>query len=1119
MSNHPNFIFFDKTGRRWMWCRFAIYVLASTGIFGGILFGLGFFVAPHTPPIQIHTAGLYRQDEYNEQLGAPGKLVKAPFSPTEEAPAMDHRPHLPTRSRRVSGEPPVIFGFYVPWNEQSFVSLKANSAHLTHVLAEWLILENGSGDLRDLTEPHVVEWSRMSHVPVLSIVTNFKDNEWRPKEIHRILAHPAARRHLVANIAASIRKHGLAGANLDLEQVPVADRDRLTALVRELRQALRSEGLLLTEDVPTDDVNVAAYDMRALAELNDYIIPMVYDEHYSAGSPGPAASLPWVRRQLQEVLNQLPAQKTVVGLGNYGYDWTIGSTRAAVDVSFADVLSRANLYHGTVEWHAGLMNPSVRYCKAGVQHEIWFLDAVTALNSVIEVHRRGFAGVSFWRLGAEDPGLWAVFQNRSWPSEKFPANALAALPPIENVRQLGRGEAIRVTQTRSPGWRRVWRDASGFSESFDRNPTGDVVGGIGSSGGKSVTLTFDDGPDPRYTARILDILKTKRVPATFFVVGRLAESSGDLLRRMYAEGHNIGNHTYTHANEVLASDTKLAIELNLTQRLIEHSVGRSTALFRSPYNADSDPRTPLAVESVLRPQRLGYLTVGERIDPRDWEGKTADEILEGVLRDRHLGSVILLHDGGGNREATVQALPAIIDALRAQGYRFLALQELLGRSRNELMPPVDFSESIWATVQGGLLSARAQVMLAVRGLFIAAIVLTLLRTLVYGALAIAQKRRAAKRCFDPCFQPPISVILAAHNEAKVIGQAVSALLASDFPDFEVIVVDDGSTDTTFDVLWSEFSADRRVRILSQPNLGKAAALNRAIGEAACDLVVALDADTLFTPSTIKNLVRHFSDPRVAAVSGNAKVGNPVTWIARLQSLEYVCGFNLDRRALDVLNAAIVVPGAVGAWRKSAILEAGGYPADTVAEDADLTLAIRRRGYLIRYDEDAIAYTEVPETLLSLVRQRLRWAFGTLQSAWKHRDTTLRARYGTMGLVTMPSIWLYQIMFASVSPFAEIALLVALLSGELRVVLVYYLVFFAAEMVAGLLAYILEGENPLNLSLLPLQRILYPRLMLYVVCKSLLYAVGGRSISWGVHVRKASARIAPRAVESEYAEQG
>ncbi|MGH9643029.1 MAG: polysaccharide deacetylase family protein, partial [Terriglobales bacterium] len=746
------------------------------------------------PTLKIDEAKLSAQDEHNDQPGTPGTLVKVAFAEKDADAPPANSPHHGARLASQESKPPVVFGFHVPWDENSIVSLKANSSHLTHVLAEWLILQNGSGDLQDHTELPVVEWSRQIKMPVLAEVTNFRDDQWQAAELHHILSHPALRRRLVKNIHGSVRKYQLAGVNIDFEQVPVTDRAQMTAFVRELHDALKPEGFMLTQDVPTDDPHVPAYDMQALSELNDYVIPMVYDEHFSAGAPGPVASLPWLRGQLQEVLNVLPPEKTVIGLGNFGYDWTLGSTRGAVEVGFSDVISRANQYHGTVSWNAHQENPFLRYTKAGVNHEVWFLDAVTALNSIAEVHRQGFAGISFWRLGAEDPGLWKVLGNKSWPSDDFAGESLASLGAIDGVRQYGRGEAVHVTQTRSEGWRRVWRDGEDAAEKFEHIPTGDVVEALASSDDKVFTLTFDDGPDPRYTPRILDVLKAKHVPATFFVVGSQAEKSPNLIRRMYSEGHDIGSHTYSHKREYLESESRLALELNLTQRIVEDATGHSTTLFRSPYDADSDLRSREAIDSVERPQRFGYVTVGERVDPRDWEAKSDQQILNIVLRDKNLGKIILLHDGGGNREATIHALPELIDQLRGEGYRFVSLQDLLGRKRGELMPQVSWAESAWATIEGGLLIARAKIVTAIKFLFIVAIVLTFLRTLIYAALSLVQKRRAAKQIFDPSFRPPVSVVIAAHNEEKVIAKTVAAVLDSDYDHFEIIVVDDGSTD-------------------------------------------------------------------------------------------------------------------------------------------------------------------------------------------------------------------------------------------------------------------------------------------------------------------------------------
>jgi cellulose synthase/poly-beta-1,6-N-acetylglucosamine synthase-like glycosyltransferase len=423
-----------------------------------------------------------------------------------------------------------------------------------------------------------------------------------------------------------------------------------------------------------------------------------------------------------------------------------------------------------------------------------------------------------------------------------------------------------------------------------------------------------------------------------------------------------------------------------------------------------------------------------------------------------------------------------------------------------MMPPVKPAERVWAAVQGGSLSASSDLQVVLTYVFATGITLALIRCLLVAVLACIQKRRTSKRTFNPTYLPPVSVVISAYNEAAVIATSVRSVLASTYPDFEVLVMDDGSKDETLEVLHTEFGREPRVRILTQKNSGKAGALNQLIASANHEVVVALDADTLFLPSTLGKLVRHFEDPKVAAVSGNARVGNTTNWLIRFQSIEYVCGFNLDRRALDLMNAATVVPGAVGAWRKSAVLEVGGYAQDTVAEDTDLTLAIRRRGYRITYEDQAVAYTEVPETVSLLVRQRLRWAFGTLQAAWKHRDTTLRTKYGSLGLVTLPNIWLQNAVLASISPLAEVALLISLVFGQFFSTLPFYGALLCIDLATALVAYALEEENPAPLIWLPLQRLVYSQMMLYVVCKSLVFAVGGRAMKWGVQVRTASVSL-------------
>jgi peptidoglycan-N-acetylglucosamine deacetylase len=488
--------------------------------------------------------------------------------------------------------------------------------------------------------------------------------------------------------------------------------------------------------------------------------------------------------------------------------------------------------------------------------------------------------------------------------------------------------------------------------------------------------------------------------------------------------------------------------------------------------------------------------VGARIDPEDWElGVTADAILAEVLAEQSHGRIVLLHDAGGDRSATVEALPEIIDALRARGLRFVTVSELIGKTRDEVMPISPAREVGFAAVAGRAFALKGTLGAVPTILFVGSLSLVLLRTLGFGLVAVGQKWRTTRRGFDPAFHPPVSVIIPAHNEAALIVGTVRSIVDDGYPSLEIFVIDDGSTDGTADLVQRHFAGDSRVRVGRQSKAGKVAALNTALGVARHDILVAVDADTAVRPGTIEKLVRHFVDPRIGAVSGNVRVGNRRNWVTRFQSIEYICAFNLERRALDLMNAITVVPGALGAWRKHAIQAVGGFSADTLAEDTDLTLAIRRLGYRIRYDDEAVAYTEVPDCTGALVRQRFRWLFGTLQSAWTYRGVLFRPKYGALGFVGLPCIWLFQMALPLVSPTAEMAMLAALMAGHWEIVVLYWGALSGLELVAGLLAYGLEGERPYDLVLLLGQRIYYRAVLLYVAGQSMVAAIKGAWVEW------------------------
>jgi peptidoglycan-N-acetylglucosamine deacetylase len=1120
-SEQPrSFVFYDPSGTRWK----HFLRIAQSGVLGLALLTVVFAVVGISLP-QLPVLGLPSvAPVVRLELGgmAPGKRLPKnipyrlpkPTEPVRYVRSVSPVIH-PRQAARTSDDKPLVWGFYVNWDPASMVSLRLHLRHLTHLLPEWLVLQNAKGDIDDQSDPTVVDIAKQANLPIYPMLTNFR-GDWQGGDVHKILQDTNRQRDLIENIRSNLAEHQFAGINIDLEQVASKDRKALVNFMRKLTETLHKSGYVVSEDVPVDD---DAYDLKALSAVTDFLVPMVYDEHYQTGSPGPVASEDFFENELEKLKTIVPANKLVVGFGNYGYDWVLGQSGAR-EVAFSDIMTAAAQTNAAIHWDEQAENPVLRYSANNQDHEVWFLDAVAALNQISSVRDGGFRGMGLWRLGGEDPGLWKVLDRELWPLQQFDPASLAQLPANQgSPRHFGSGEILRVTGTPRGGQRTVKppaTDDDDFSEQYQTYPTPYVITHTGAVDEKVLCLTFDDGPDPRYTPAILDILKQRQVPATFFVIGVNAEQFPSLIKREYAEGHEIGNHTYTHPNIATTSPLRTELELSTTQRIIENLLGVSTTFFRPPYNADSEPTTPMEIEPIHRAQQYGYVTISETIDPRDWQpGITKESILEETKNeiasaitehDSDSSHVILLHDAGGNRQATIAALPQIIDYFRSQGYRFARVGELIAKDRSQVMPRPSGDELRLAHIEGGGLDAKARFRQVLGVLFLSAIFMTVARSILYGILAVLQKLRAKNAQYDPVYRPPVSVVIAAYNEEKVIVRTIYSILENGYDNMEIIVVDDGSTDRTLAVLREHFVENLKVRVITQPNGGKSAALNHAIRQARHDILIAVDADTLFRSGTIEKLARHFADPKIGAVSGNARVGNRRNWITRFQSIEYIYGFNLDRRALDYLNAITVVPGAVGAWRKQLVTECGGFLHDTLAEDTDLTLAIRRLGYVIRYEQDAIAYTEAPEDTRSLVKQRFRWVFGTLQASWKHLDALFVPKYGTLGFVALPSVWIFQLLLSALAPFAEVSMIFSLIGGEWKIVLLYYAAFFALELLTGFLAYALEGLPPWDLALLFFQTIYYRQIMLYVLGKSIVFAIRGRLVGWGKLERKASVTV-------------
>jgi cellulose synthase/poly-beta-1,6-N-acetylglucosamine synthase-like glycosyltransferase/peptidoglycan/xylan/chitin deacetylase (PgdA/CDA1 family)/spore germination protein YaaH len=1161
LSSNIKPIFFDKKGRRRKLFNYLGLLFAATfTVFAG-LFIASVLVNPFLPQLRLHPATVLPQKSDITPPVPERPVLTRKEASLRQASARARREKLRREEVRFenearrqmllaekpitaqlpeSGDKRLAIGFYVNWDYSSYTSLKHNITQLDWLVPEWIRISGDDDNplVLDIDDKAMdLIHQQKPEMPVLPLLQNYKDEQWNSDILVRSISSEAKRQKMIGALLDVIAKNGFRGLTVDIEEVPPNALTDLFIFVSELHQELQKRGLILAQSVPFDNPD---WNYRAFSSITDYLMLMGYDEHWSTGPAGPIAGEDWFESTLKRRMAELSPARTIVCIGNYGYNWSDDGSEAETD-SFQQALvtAKESLDSPTdIKFDASSKNPYFTYDEEdGTSHTVWFLDAVTALNQIRNSETYNVAGIALWRLGSEDPSFWKIF------GSDHDGASTADLIDIKygyDVDFDGTGEILQVKAVPQDGTRDITATDSGeaASEVYRQIPTSYLIQRTGDKPGK-IVLTFDDGPDPRWTPQILDILRAENVKAAFFIVGENGQQNPDLLKRIVNEGHEIGNHSFTHPNLGEIPDQVVDLELNTTQRLIESVTGRSTRLFRAPYFGDAEPRTPDEVGPTVIAQNLGYISVGLHLDPDDWKTTnddgsrhTADEIVNDVVEAAKVntpeerGNVILLHDSGGDRSATVEALPKLIHELRQRGYEFTTVSDLAGISPDEAMPFVHDDESFYARSDAYVFYALSVGGWMIRWLFLIGIILGIGRMLFIGALAVAQYLRSRRRerlHFGEGFEPLVSVVVPAYNEERVIRKTIESLLASDYEHLEVIVVDDGSTDGTMYTLKEHFAGRSDVQIYSKPNGGKAEALNFGWRKAKGEIIVALDADTVFAPGTVSALVHRFADERVGAVAGNAKVGNRVNVVTRWQALEYVTSQNFDRRAFSSLNCITVVPGAVGAWRRGLLEQTGGFSSGTLAEDQDLTIEVRKLHYRIGYEENAVAYTEAPDTLRDLARQRFRWSYGTLQCMWKHRRALLNPKFGTLGFIAMPNVWIFQVFFPLISPLMDLmflwtlgAALVGYLEHQreyahtptnLNEVIFYYALFLAVDWIGAFVAFLMEKrEQKKLLWWLFIQRFGYRQVMYWVMVRSVFTAVRGAIVGWGKLERKATVEV-------------
>lgn len=1056
--------------------------------------------------------------------------------------------------------------YYVQDDAASYTSLKEHVHQIDMLFPQWLHVDAPNGTLMamssdNLTEYPVIDGDTVHDPDSLNKVKNVVlappvDTEIFP-HINNFNPHTQSWDDGVGAVlqdgdkSAALRDQIMRfliaypvyrGLSLDFESLPDDAGPAYIAFIQALYAAMHPRNLRLYVNVA---VSTSDADLKTIAANSDGIILMNYDQHEQNSDPGPVAAQNWFIANLQRVLKIVPKDKIICAIGNYGYDWTMSIPNPkdrhhrkpqvldTEDLSVSDAWQRASDADADLDLNYDTLNPHFEYIDEdnNQRHVVWFLDAVTVLNEMRAARQLGLQTFALWRLGEEDSSLWNIWDRPSSPDS---LQALGNVKPGHDVDTEGEGDILRITGLPQDGKRSVEVDTDEsdprkkliVDEHMDVYPHTYTIEQYGYHP-KEIALTFDDSPDPTWTPKILDILKAKNVKGTFMAIGSEAAQHIGLMQRIVREGNEIGNHTWTHPDISEISPGQIDLQINLTERLFESKLGVQPLYFRPPYDIDEEPDTDDEAAPAWRIEQKGYIIIGSKIDTDDWDEhprKSPQDIVNSVFaqlktmqtKPQFAGSIILMHDGGGDRSATVAALPVLIDALRAHGYTLVPVSALMGKTTAQVMPRLSF----WARVRS-IPDSIAFSALDIVGTFIMMVfflgdVLMSARLIIVGIFAIIDRLRRPHRKASPGYNPRVAVLIPAYNEEKVIVRTIRSVLNSDYKNLHVIVIDDGSSDCTAEVAIAAYTreiAAGHVQVFSKHNEGKAAALNYALERIQEEIYVGIDADTVIATDAISKLVCHFEDPRIGAMAGNAKVGNRVNLWTRWQALEYITSQNFERRAMNLFNVVTVVPGAIGAWRTAAVKAAGGYPVNTVAEDADLTMNLLEQGLRVNYEDRALAFTEAPIDAKGLMRQRFRWSFGILQSVFKHRAAFTRNK--AMGLFALPNILIFQMLLPLVSPFIDLMFAAGVVNyfldrhyhpesaspASFEKLVIYFLGFLVIDFITSTVAFSLERRHPANkgdgwlLFHIWLQRFAYRQVFSVVLFKTLKRAIDGKPFNW------------------------
>lgn len=897
------------------------------------------------------------------------------------------------------------------------------------------------------------------------------------------------------------QRAGVAGICFDLSTLVDPPVWGALALVSQLRSTVLERGfqtcLIGAADTSfLGDSEVVAQSDRIVAVLRQ-------------ASPSPAhapAPIIWSETQIARLKADIPTDKLRIALATRATVWKSGWITSET-LTYPEAMLSA--YKQSASQAFGASENALKLYlvdETGRPTHFWVPDAATLIRTLDAIGEP--RGAILWPIGGEDPSFWEAEYNLSDLPQEVDLSHFVAV--------VGEGPFPVLASDSQLGSRKTILSPDGKLEDviYEAFPAPSQIDLIGQTDRATAAITFDGVGTPESLDSILASLSARSVEATFFLDVADVLFREDQIERIVAQGHSIALQTRIRPHLSHTKSVFLRARSKLTQHALAHHLGIVALIVREPGVAGENIKSIAELDQLRKSQSAGLLPIRIGLtapsDPKDI-GPFIDLVQQRILTE--VTQIIRFDLSEGSSSSAAIVLGEVLAAIENDGITIRSLPGIAGTVRDLLQPPV-----ISALRKSDDL-VYAFLRISWRGVesFVTLLALVVaLRGPAFLGMALFWRNRFRS---GPAFEPAVTVIVPAYNEATVIERTIRSILASRYPSLSVLVVDDGSTDDTVDILRSAFLDDNRVALIRQSNRGKWYAENAAIDVIETDFFVVVDADTLLDPNALGHLMRPFADERVGAVAGTVEVGNPVNFIALCQKLEYLISQSVMRRAYEVFDGILVVPGAIGAWRVEAVRKAGLVSGDTITEDADLTVAVHRAGYKVAFQPEAVSYTEVPETASAFLKQRLRWSLGMLQVSRKHARSIIEGR--SVGIISIIDALWFRVTSSVVFPIVDGFLVLLVVDGVIHLWLgdtaavLEISPFFVGSLLLIVLAdaslvvaaFWFDGKGDWRLvPLVPLLRFGYRQLLYISSFRSILHAIKGQMRGWQKLARTGDAKL-------------